>query len=251
MAQVQSLGFRTPVNHHQQSFTDKLVEEALFTSPASPTHAATVNQLLRRAVSAHRRERRISSDPDSEHKRSRADHMIGINNNNNNNNMELPPSQPPPQVAPTDFSPSAMKNSMSNISSNLKAEAEGNGISSTERDSASPSPTTRILDDVKSEPMELLCGTNTELDNSTDSVEANNAEPASSNNQLPQGPLSGSSGGDHEEHGSPGGPTYLSSTESKLFASAAGSFNFSMAALAADPTGLGGTLVDVMASPYK
>lgn len=95
-------------------------------------------------------------------------------------------------------------------------------------------------DDVKSEPMELLCGTNTELDNSTDSVEANN-DPSTTNNQLPQGPLSGSSGGDHDDHDSHGGPVreYLSSTESKLFASPAGSFNFSMAALAADPTGLG------------
>lgn len=87
--------------------------------------------------------------------------------------------------------------------------------------------------------MELLCGTNTELDNSTDSVEANN-DPSTTNNQLPQGPLSGSSAGDHDDHDSHGGPTYLTSTESKLFASAAGSFNFSMAALAADPTGLGG-----------
>lgn len=56
---------------------------------------------------------------------------------------------------------------------------------------------------------------------------------------LPQGPHSGGSsgGGDHDDHDSPMGP-YLS--ESKLFATAAGSFNFSMAALAADPTGLGG-----------
>lgn len=246
LAQVQSLGIRTPLNHHQQSFTDKLVEEALFTSPASPTHGATVNQLLRRAASAHRRERRISSEPDSEqHKRSRAEHIIGNNNNNNNNNnMELPLNQAPPQVAPTDFSPSAMKNSMNNSvtsNTNLKTEIEGNGISSTERDSSSPSPGSRTMDDVKSEPMELLCGSNADLDNSTDSIEANNAEPTPSNNQLPQGPLSGgSSGGDHEEHDSHGGPTYLSSTESKLFATAAGSFNFSMAALAADPSGLGG-----------
>lgn len=239
LAQVQSLGIRTPLNHHQQSFTDKLVEEALFTSPASPTHGATVNQLLRRAATTHRRERRISSEPDSEHKRSRAEHIIG-NINNNNNNMELPLNQPPPQVAPTDFSPSAMKNSINNVTSNSKPEIEGNGISSTERDSSSPSPGARTLDDVKSEPMELLCGSNADLDNSNDSLEANNAEPAPSNNQLPQGPLSGSSGGDHEEHDSHGGPPYLSSTESKLFATAAGSFNFSMAALAADPSGLGG-----------
>lgn len=139
LAQVQSLAqVRTTLNHHQ-SFTDKLVEDALFTSPASPTHGATVNQLLRRAAAAHRRERRISSEPDSDHKRVRADHIIG---NNNNNNIDMPPHQQPPQVAPTDFSPSAMKNSMNSI--NSKPDIEGNGISSTERDSKSPSPTNRL-----------------------------------------------------------------------------------------------------------
>lgn len=58
-------------------------------------------------------------------------------------------------------------------------------------------------------------------------------------NNLPHGPHSGgSSGGDHDDHDSPIGP-YLTPSESKLFATAAGSFNFSMAALAADPSALG------------
>lgn len=140
MAQVQNLAQVRNSLHHHQSFTDKLVEDALFTSPTSPLHSPTVNQLLRRAASAHRRERRISSDPDSEHKRSRAEHIIG---NNNNNNIELPQHQLPPQVAPTDFSPSAMKNQLNN--GNSKADIEGNGISSTERDSKSPSPTSNRI----------------------------------------------------------------------------------------------------------
>jgi len=92
---------------------------------------------------------------------------------------------------------------------------------------------------IKSEPMELLCpgsgggggGINPE-DNSNDSDAPNDNGPSN----LPQGPHSGSSGGDHDDHDSPIGP-YLTPTESKLFP---GSFNFSMAALAADPTGLGG-----------
>lgn len=83
--------------------------------------------------------------------------------------------------------------------------------------------------------MELLCSTNQE-ENSDESADVANDNGAPN---LPQGPHSGSSAGDHEDHDSPIGP-YLTPTESKLFATAAGSFNFSMAALAADPTGLGG-----------
>ncbi|KAK4873805.1 hypothetical protein RN001_013165 [Aquatica leii] len=85
--------------------------------------------------------------------------------------------------------------------------------------------------------MELLCSTNQDADNSNDSGEPPNDNGPSSN--MPQGPLSGSSGGDHDDHDSPIGP-YLTPSESKLFATAAGSFNFSMAALAADPAALGG-----------
>lgn len=82
--------------------------------------------------------------------------------------------------------------------------------------------------------MELLCSTNQD-DNSNGSGDVNDNGPTN----LPQGPHSGSSGGDHDDHDSPIGP-YLTPSESKLFATAAGSFNFSMAALAADPASLGG-----------
>lgn len=135
-----------------------------------------------------------------------------------------------------------------------------NGITSTDRENSpcSPSPPTTLnsrlmLNDdhlhhqhqqqniVKSEPMELMCNTNQPDENSNESgdiVSATNTDNGP--NSLPQGPHSGSSGGgDHEDHDSPIGP-YLTASESKLFATAAGSFNFSMAALAADPTGLGG-----------
>lgn len=88
---------------------------------------------------------------------------------------------------------------------------------------------------IKSEPMDLLCSTNQE-DNSNGSADVTSDNGPTN---LPQGPHSGSSGGDHDDHDSPIGP-YLTPSESKLFATAAGSFNFSMAALAADPTGLGG-----------
>lgn len=58
---------------------------------------------------------------------------------------------------------------------------------------------------------------------------------------LPQGPHSGSSTGEHDERESVVSP-YLTATESKLFAQAGG-FNFSMAALAADPNALGGNYI--------
>nr|XP_008197232.1 PREDICTED: broad-complex isoform X6 [Tribolium castaneum]XP_015838311.1 PREDICTED: broad-complex isoform X6 [Tribolium castaneum] len=243
LAQVQSLvrsQQSTPTSNHHPSFTEKLVEDALFTSPSSPPHGATVNQLLRRAALQHRRERRISSDPEGDHKRPRPDHIIG---NNNNNELNLSHTQPP-QTQPADFSPSAMKNNALNLNMNSSSTTTtqneaNNGITSTERENSpcSPSPTlnSRLNEEnVKSEPMELLCSTNQE-ENSNDSGDvANDNGP----NNLPQGPHSGSSAGDHDEHDSPIGP-YLTPSESKLFATAAGSFNFSMAALAADPTGLG------------
>lgn len=240
LAQVQSLVRSqqpNPISNHHP-FTDKLVEDSLFTSPSPPPHGATVNQLLRRAAMQHRRDRRISSDPENEHKRIRAEHIMS---NNNNNELNLS-HQPPPQTQPADFSPSAMKNMNSLVNSTLKNDIEGNGISSTEREgspcSTSPSQNSRINNDegnVKSEPMELLCSTNQD-DNSNDSTDLPTDNGPS---KLTQGPHSGSSGGDHDDHDSPIGP-YLTPTESKLFATAAGSFNFSMAALAADPTGLGG-----------
>lgn len=243
LAQVQSLvrsQQSTPTTNHHPTFTEKLVEDALFTSPSSPPHGATVNQLLRRAAMQHRRERRISSDPDGDHKRPRSDHIIG---NNNNNELNLSQHPQPPQTQPADFSPSAMKNNALNLNVNAKGEQEGNnGITSTDRENSpcSPSPTTlnsRLNEEnnVKTEPMELLCTTNPE-ENSNDSGDVHNDNGP---NNLPQGPHSGSSAGDHDDHDSPIGP-YLTPSESKLFATAAGSFNFSMAALAADPTGLGG-----------
>ncbi|KAF7265753.1 hypothetical protein GWI33_020835 [Rhynchophorus ferrugineus] len=251
LAQVQSL-IRSqqqpptpPVPNHHGSYGDKLVEDALFSSPSSPPHGATVNQLLRRAAAQQYRRRSISIDPDNEHKRARSEHIIG-----NNNNNELNLSHNPPQTQPADFSPSGLKNNALNLNVNagIKSDViEGNGISSTERENSpcSPSPTlqhSRCHSDsnennVKNEPMELLVSTNQPDDNSNDSGEPTTNENGPSN--LPHGPHSGgSSGGDHEDHDSPIG-TYLTPSESKLFATAAGTFNFSMAALAADPAALG------------
>ncbi|XP_045475955.1 broad-complex core protein isoforms 1/2/3/4/5 isoform X3 [Harmonia axyridis] len=249
LAQVQSLVRypQTPPvsnSHPTPNYTDKLVSESLFTSPSSPPHGATVNQLLRRAAMQHRRERRISMDPENDHKRPRPDHIIG---NNNNNELNLSQhTQQPPQTQPADFSPSAMKNNALNLNlSSLHRDFEGNGISSTDRDISPISPSgaaaSRCNDGVvKSEPMELLCSTNNQDDNSNDSGDTATPNDNGPTN-LPQGPHSGSSAGDHEDHDSPiGGPPYLTPSESKLFATATSGFNFTMAALAAEPSGLGG-----------
>ncbi|XP_072376544.1 broad-complex core protein isoform X2 [Diabrotica undecimpunctata] len=256
LAQVQSMvrGHQhqsTPISNHHPSFTDKLVEESLFTSPSSPPHGATVNQLLRRAAMQYRRERRISLDPEAEHKRARSDHIIGNNNNNNNElNLSTTHSHPPPQTQPADFSPSAMKNNVLNLNLNsIKNDIEGNGISSTDREASPCSPSPTLLhsrmnnndndnNNIKNEPMELLCTTNQE-DNSNDSTDVTNDNGGIGGPHG--GPHSGSSGGggDHDDHDSAISP-YLTPTESKLFATAAGSFNFSMAALAGDPSMLGG-----------
>nr|WOP32336.1 broad-complex [Galeruca daurica] len=259
LAQVQSMvrsqQHSTPVSNHHSTFTDKLVEDSLFTSPSSPPHGATVNQLLRRAALQYRRERRISMDPDNEHKRTRIDHIMGNNNNNNNNNNELNLSTThsqhlPPQTQPADFSPSAMKNNVLNLNLNsIKTDTEvNNGISSTDREASPCSPSPTLLhsrcnnndndnNNIKNEPIELLCNTNQD-DNSNDSADMTNDNGGSGPHG---GPLSGSSGGggDHDDHDSAISP-YLTPTESKLFATAAGSFNFSMAALAGDTSMLGG-----------
>lgn len=106
----------------------------------------------------------------------------------------------------------------------------------------------------KNEPMELLCGgANNQDDNSDDSATEHGSindnvaggSVTIGQNSLPQGPHSGGSSAcdrDHDDRDSAISP-YLTATESKLFASAsAGGFNFSMAALAADPSALGGKL---------
>ncbi|VEN52222.1 unnamed protein product [Callosobruchus maculatus] len=273
----------TPIPNHHPNFTEKL-EDALFTSPSSPPQGATVNQLLRRAAMQYRRERRILSDPENEHKRARGtDHLgLALHNNNNNNELNLsphhmthPPQPPPPQTQPADFSPSAMKNNALNLNLNAKDQCEGNGIG---RDlggdgspACSPSPTSRCPDDsggrltgdIKNEPMELLCqgggggmddvGSDDSNDikhhndnglNNLPQVRENGAHSVGSNSTGGGGGggenRGGGGGGDHDDHAGSAISPYLTPTESKLFATAAGTFNFSMAALAADPSALGG-----------
>lgn len=93
----------------------------------------------------------------------------------------------------------------------------------------------------------MCVGANNQDDNSDDSATEHGSindngggGSTGGQNSLPQGPHSGGSSGDrdHDDRDNAISP-YLTATENKLFASAAG-FNFSMAALAADPSALGG-----------
>ncbi|XP_070502154.1 broad-complex core protein isoform X9 [Chironomus tepperi] len=172
LAQVQSLaqpGGRTPLNHHQ-SFTDKLVEEALqFPHGASPpphlnnmhnpsAHSgATVNQLLRRAAAAAamRRERNSSCHSDDlQLKRHRPDSgLMGPNINNNNNNLDIINHMP--QITATDFSTNIKH--MNNISPHIK-------------------DTDRL--DVKTPNVSLILG------NNNNTLSTNNNNPNSNNNNL-------------------------------------------------------------------
>lgn len=224
LAQVQPLppsGGRTPVNHHQ-SFTDKLVEDALFPQGVSPpphlnnihtpnTHpGATVNQLLRRAAAAAAlRRERINSNHSDELalKRHRSDNGILGNNNSpdvanhmsqitatdfstnakhaNNNNNTPPPKEEREREWERERERERERNENANIASNNNnnnnnaGNTNGNGLStssSTDKESLTPSPPTRLTnDDVKSEPMELVCssGNNPSPDErSIDSVDA-------------------------------------------------------------------------------
>ncbi|XP_068082491.1 broad-complex core protein isoforms 1/2/3/4/5 isoform X3 [Anabrus simplex] len=239
----------------QHSFTDKLVEDALFTSPPSPPPAtsggATVQQLLRRAAAAavassNRRERHNSAEQQSDsseqsqhatpNKRARtAVTSTGLENNSHNNGETTSASTN--QATPTDFSTTPFpKTSQLTTSSGTvkKTDQESSG----DHDSSSPSPTGGLLDGVKTEPVELLCG-KTEGDNSNDSVEAATEVGGGSHQQSSQ---SAEDQQDHDSIQGHLGSAYLSTPESKLFGSvtSGGSFNFSMAALSADHSGLSG-----------
>ncbi|XP_055523604.1 broad-complex core protein isoforms 1/2/3/4/5 isoform X4 [Wyeomyia smithii] len=316
LAQVQTptgSDSRTPVGHHHPSYTDKLVEDALFAQNVPPSShlnnlhhspaahgGSTVNQLLRRAAAAAalRRERNNSNQSDElslkRHRMSTENNMLG-----NNNNLDVVSHMP--QITATDFSttmktnnstplsphikeqhrhesnktPNGNNNNSININNNtnnlnnnnsnnnLNAHSKDNALaeplagslgsiatnggslgSNTDKESLTPSPSVRSNDDVKSEPMELVCSSNVEHENSSDSIidEPHAIQhPADIKRSISFFPNSSP----HEDemdnsiHSHTAPPFLISPGDNKLFAPP-GSFNFSMAALAADPTALAG-----------
>ncbi|XP_052889622.1 broad-complex core protein isoforms 1/2/3/4/5 isoform X2 [Anopheles moucheti] len=113
-------------------------------------------------------------------------------------------------------------------------------LCSAEKESLASSPSERSAEDVKSEPLELLCGTGGDQENSSDSVPDDHGELVKSGLDV-KGSLR--SPNDHELdtniHHHSGAQFLMNANENKLFPTPP-SFNFSMAALAADPSALAG-----------
>ncbi|XP_063707190.1 broad-complex core protein isoform X2 [Culicoides brevitarsis] len=267
---------RPPISQHD-IYTNRIGEEGLFAhQDASPpphmnslpnAHSGRVNQLLRQAAAAAamRRERNSSSlSDDLGMKRHRGEQ-------GNNNNLDS--LSHPPQVTAADFSTNLAKHN-NNLSPSIKDSERldasklsighnnnnintnnnvlnsnnkdhssnatiGNGGGSvgsvTDKESSTPSPSAN--DDVKSEPMELICGNNMDGDQSNDSINdqvINRSGSASDAKACASSPNAEEMDSGIHSHTA---PPFLMSPESKLFPSP-GSFNFSMAALT-DPASLG------------
>ncbi|KFB35790.1 AGAP002165-PA-like protein [Anopheles sinensis] len=113
-------------------------------------------------------------------------------------------------------------------------------LCSAEKESLASSPSERSAEDVKSEPLELLCGTGGDHENSSDSVTDDHGDLGKSGLDV-KGSLR--SPNDHDldsnMHHHSGAQFLMNASENKLFQTPP-SFNFSMAALAADPSALAG-----------
>uniref|UniRef100_A0A182J436 Broad-complex core protein n=1 Tax=Anopheles atroparvus TaxID=41427 RepID=A0A182J436_ANOAO len=113
-------------------------------------------------------------------------------------------------------------------------------ICSAEKESLASSPSERSAEDVKSEPLELLCGTGGDHENSSDSVTDDHGDLGKSGLDV-KGSLRSPNEHDLDSnmHHHGGAQFLMNASESKLFQTPP-SFNFSMAALAADPSALAG-----------
>ncbi|EDS39011.1 broad complex Z4 [Culex quinquefasciatus] len=252
---------------------------SLHHSPAAHG-GSTVNQLLRRAAAAAalRRERNNSNQSDElslkRHRMSTDNNILGnnnnldveqhrhdsnktpngnnnnsininnntnnLNNNNNNNNNNLNAHSKDISNVGGDQSCGNMTGSIATNGGSGGGGGGGSMGSNTDKESLTPSPSVRSNDDVKSEPMELVCS-NVEHDNSSDSIVDEQHDM-----QHPvdmKGPINSPREDDMDSsiHSHTAPPFLISPGDSKLFAPP-GSFNFSMAALAADPAALAGRL---------
>ncbi|XP_055585860.1 broad-complex core protein isoform X4 [Uranotaenia lowii] len=157
-----------------------------------------------------------------------------ISNNNNNNSLN----------AHGKDSTHLDQSSGGNLAGIATNGGSGGGSmgSNTDKESLTPSPSVRSSDDVKSEPMELVCSSNVENENSSDSIVDDQHDvphPADIKGSLRYGcsPHEDDMDGSIHSHTAP--PFLISPGDNKLFPPP-GSFNFSMAALAADPAALAG-----------
>uniref|UniRef100_A0A182UAQ7 BTB domain-containing protein n=1 Tax=Anopheles melas TaxID=34690 RepID=A0A182UAQ7_9DIPT len=131
--------------------------------------APMVNQLLKRAAAAAalRRERNNSVHSDE---MALKRHRMSVDSNGPTNPRDhLDVICSTPQTTATDFSSSAAKQHLSLPSPQGKDQMRQQDSLSGHANSAS-SPSERSAEDVKSEPLELLCGTGGDHENSSDSV---------------------------------------------------------------------------------
>uniref|UniRef100_A0A182VLZ2 Broad n=1 Tax=Anopheles merus TaxID=30066 RepID=A0A182VLZ2_ANOME len=217
--------------------------------------APMVNQLLKRAAAAAalRRERNNSVHSDE---MALKRHRMSVDSNGPTNPRDhLDVICSTPQTTATDFSSSAAKQHLSLPSPQGKdqmrqqdslsghansGKCNAGSLCSAEKESLASSPSERSAEDVKSEPLELLCGTGGDHENSSDSVTDDHGDLVKGGLDV-KGSLR--SPNDHElessMHHHSGAQFLMNASENKLFPTPP-SFNFSMAALAADPSALAG-----------
>ncbi|XP_037936597.1 broad-complex core protein isoforms 1/2/3/4/5 isoform X4 [Teleopsis dalmanni] len=266
LAQIQNLansGVRTPINSHHSSLHDDSPYARNSGSPPPPppqlplasSHINT--QLFKRSMAMLRRERNNSTpsaeDSNNAMKRLRGSDN-GLPNSNNNSPDIIHQRSSSPQLTPADFSTIKHNNNNTpplkeekrngptgNGNGNGNITGNGNGISINDKlGSLTPSPLARTAEDVKSEPMELVCTNNNQNatdEHSNDSTGENDVNRSSS---ADGGKGSLSSGNDEEIDNSlphhPPPPFLMSPADSKLFPP--GAFNFSMSNI--DPAALAG-----------
>ncbi|KAM7348963.1 broad-complex core protein isoform 2-T4 [Cochliomyia hominivorax] len=217
LLQIQNLansGVRTPLNSHHSSMQDDSPLYPRSGSPPPPPFPPTQLPLYKRSIAMIRREQHNNStssaeDPNNVLKRMRSSDN-GLPPSNTNSPDIVHPRSTSPQLTPTDFSTMKHNNNNSpppkdekrngsslNVSGNgSNTNTNGNGISSSEKlGSLTPSPLTRSAEDVKSEPMELVCPNNNDNEHSNDSTGENEVHRA---NSADCGKGSLSSGNDEE-----------------------------------------------------
>ncbi|XP_039753213.1 broad-complex core protein-like [Pararge aegeria] len=185
----------TPHTPHTPSYTEKL-EEALLHPPS----------IMRRiALPTRRMSRSADNSPD----------VIKRVRHDNNNDQ--------PQIH--DFS--TKNHSMIN-NTRAHEQGNGNGISNS---SSSPSP--RLMDEVKNEPLDMICQSNADIDRSTDDT-----PPHSHHRPLGCGPPSRASSAEADDRTPPPHlqpSPFISPADSKLFVPSQHNYNYSMTALS-DPS---------------
>ncbi|XP_037294514.1 broad-complex core protein isoforms 1/2/3/4/5 isoform X3 [Manduca sexta] len=187
---------------HTPNYTEKL-EEALL-QPSS-----SVPPMMRRIPLPP--PRRMSSSADN------SPDVIKRPRHDNNNEQ--------PQIHAADFS--TKNHSMVNNRAHAEPGNNGNGISNS---SSSPSP--RLIDEVKNEPLDMICPSNPDIDRSTDDT-----PPHSHHRPMGGGPPSRGSSADAEDRTPPPQlppSPFIPPPDTKLF-TPSNTYNFTMEALTQHP----------------